>query len=267
MIERVARGEVTPDEAEAFAQHLEWCESCAARLEALDVHHDLVLSLQNAAASVWADDASLEARIGKLQGLPMQLEQADQSTASQADDSSLPGSCQPRPAEQIQVPGFEILSVLGRGGMGVVYHARHIQLGRFVALKMILAGAHASPEQHARFSNEARAVARLQHVNIVQIYEVGEHDGRAYFSLEYLDGGSLAQKLSAGPLRPHDAAVLAEKLARAVHFAHQHGVVHRDLKPANVLLSSDGTPKITDFGLAKQIDVPGLTESGMLMAR
>jgi WD40 repeat protein len=141
--------------------------------------------------------------------------------------------------------------------MGVVYRARQTSLNRVVALKMILAGAHAGPDDVARFRAEAEAAARLQHPNIVQIHEVGEHRGLPYFSLEFCAGGSLAARLDGTPLSARDAAALVTVLARAVQAAHDAGVVHRDLKPANVLLAADGTPKITDFGLAKRLDGPG----------
>ena len=166
----------------------------------------------------------------------------------------------------VRVPGYEILEVLGRGGMGVVYKARHRALDRLVALKMVLSGGHAGEAELARFRAEAAALARLQHPHIVQIFEVGEQEGRPYFALEFVEGGSLAAKVNGTPWEPRRAAALAETLARAVHAAHERQVVHRDLKPANVLLTADGTPKITDFGLAKKLDADdGLSRSGQVV--
>jgi tRNA A-37 threonylcarbamoyl transferase component Bud32 len=165
-----------------------------------------------------------------------------------------------------QVPGYDILGVLGRGGMGVVYKARHQRLNRIVALKMILAGGHAGEAELARFRTEAEAVARLRHPGVVQIYDVGEHAGRPYLALEYCDGGSLAGRLTGTPLPPAQAAALIEQLARAIDAAHQQKVIHRDLKPANVLLAADGTPKVTDFGLAKKLDeASGQTQTGAIL--
>jgi serine/threonine protein kinase/tetratricopeptide (TPR) repeat protein len=176
-----------------------------------------------------------------------------------------------------QVKGYAILGELGRGGMGVVYKARQLGLNRLVALKMILEGAHAGAEQLGRFRREAEAVARLQHPHIVQIHEIGEQDGRPFFSMEFVVGGSLADHLDGTPLNPRAAAALVETLARAVHAAHEQGIIHRDLKPANVLLQiaecrvqtdqitaqpspqsaafhlQSAIPKISDFGLAKQL--------------
>jgi tetratricopeptide (TPR) repeat protein len=151
----------------------------------------------------------------------------------------------------VSVPGYEVVSELGRGGMGVVYLAWQTRLARLTALKMVLAGTHAGPEQLARFRTEAEAVARLHHPNIVQIYDVGEQDGRPYLVFEYVEGGTLARKLAGTPLPARPAAELVETLARAVHYAHERGVVHRDLTPRNVLLTAAGQPKLTDFGLAK----------------
>ncbi|MCI0465077.1 MAG: protein kinase [Gemmataceae bacterium] len=196
------------------------------------------------------------------------------------------------------VAGYTIVAELGHGGMGVVYKARQTSLGRLVALKMILAAVQADREGVARFRREAEAVARLQHPNIVQIYEVGQEGSRPYLALELVDGGSLADRLAGTPLPSQQAAQLAEALARAVQHAHEQGIVHRDLKPANILLqrtnyesheshesaaevkkatdpssysshSCDSwlaTPKITDFGLAKLLDRPGgQTQSGEVL--
>jgi serine/threonine protein kinase len=194
--------------------------------------------------------------------------------------------------ERPSVPGYEILEELGRGGMGVVYLARQLGLHRTVALKMVLNGLHTCPRDLARFRTEAAAIARLQHPNIVQIYDVGEAGGRPYLVLEFVAGGSLAQHLHgmSQPARP--AAQLVETLARAVHAAHANGVIHRDLKPANILLRDEReeargesrdlsplacclaslVPKITDFGLAKcaggdgeALDLRGPTVTGELL--
>jgi serine/threonine protein kinase len=168
------------------------------------------------------------------------------------------------------VPGYDILEEIGRGGMGVVYRARQVSLRRIVALKMVLTGFQADQKDLSRFRAEATALARLQHPNIVQIYDVGEGAGRPYFVFEFVAGGSLAQYLGGKPQPVRPAAELVETLARAVQVAHANGVIHRDLKPANILLKgeSGGTssvsaplaslvPKITDFGLAKSMAPDG----------
>jgi serine/threonine protein kinase/predicted Zn-dependent protease len=198
----------------------------------------------------------------------------------------------PTPAGVV-VPGYEILGELGRGGMGVVYKARHLRLQRLVALKMILAGAHAGAAGLARFRAEAEAVAQLQHPNIVQIYETGEHEGLPYFSLEFVEGGSLEQRMQESPTAPRAAAELVATLARTMEVAHQRGIVHRDLKPANILLGLGGgssspgrkaqpvsvattlatdhwsrntVPKIADFGLVKRVnDDSSQTHSGTII--
>jgi eukaryotic-like serine/threonine-protein kinase len=164
------------------------------------------------------------------------------------------------------VDGYEILGELGRGGMGVVYRARHVLLNRPCVLKMILAGDHADPQTIVRFLAEAEAVARLQHPNVVQIHHVGEAGGLPFFELEYVEGGSLDRHLDGTPWPARRAAELVAALARGVAEAHRLGIVHRDLKPANVLLAADGTPKVTDFGLAKSLTVDsGLTQTGAIL--
>jgi serine/threonine protein kinase len=188
--------------------------------------------------------------------------------------------------------GYQILKEVGRGATGVVYQARHCRLGRIVALKVLRAGVHAGPAERERFHSEAQAIARLQHPNIVQIFEVGEHEGLPFLALEFVDGGSLRDRLKGKSQPPRDAATLLETLARAIHYAHQHGVLHRDLKPANILLqkasgsqyslvssehgeiastdywlvTTDYSPKITDFGLAKRLDASmGHTHTGDIL--
>jgi serine/threonine protein kinase/formylglycine-generating enzyme required for sulfatase activity len=203
-----------------------------------------------------------------------------------AEGGGTPAPAAPPP---VVVPGYEVLSELGRGGMGVVYKARQARLNRLVALKMVLAGRCAGDTEFERFKAEAEAVASLEHPNIVQIHEVNEVEGRPYFSLEFCAGGSLAEQLKGTPWTPPQAAALVEKLARAMHAAHQAGIVHRDLKPANVLLTAPrplpgppaatdrvlagppgprllGEPKITDFGLAKRLDGSSArTQAGTIM--
>jgi tetratricopeptide (TPR) repeat protein len=171
----------------------------------------------------------------------------------------------------IAIPGYEVLEELGRGGMGVVYKARQPALQRLVALKTIMTteivhgtGAGGN-ETGPRLLAEARAVARLHHPNIVQVYDVGECAGRPFFSLEYVDGGNLAQRIERRPQPARQAAALVETVARAMDYAHRQGIVHRDLKPANVLLTAQGMPKITDFGLAKRMQEDGNTKTGAVL--
>jgi eukaryotic-like serine/threonine-protein kinase len=160
----------------------------------------------------------------------------------------------------------ELLEELGRGGMGVVYKARQVSLGRTVALKMLLRGESATAADTARFRAEAEAAARLDDPHIVPVYGVGDHDGRPYFLMRYVEGTTLARRLAEGPLPPREAASLLAPICRAVDYAHQRGVLHRDLKPSNILIDRDGVPFVSDFGLAKRIDVAGdLTHTGAIL--
>ncbi len=151
----------------------------------------------------------------------------------------------PTESSQPQIQGYDILEEIGRGGMGVVFKARHRKLDRWVALKMLLEGPFSNPNHARRFLIEAKASARLQHPGIVQIHEVGEHDGRPFLAFEYIDGGTLAEHIRGRPIQPTTAAAIVESLARAVQFAHEHSVVHRDLKPSNVMLQQIDSPAIT----------------------
>jgi serine/threonine protein kinase/predicted Zn-dependent protease len=172
----------------------------------------------------------------------------------------------PRGPRRPEIPGYEILEELGRGAMGVVYRALQTRLNREVALKMILAGDHASPDTLARFVAEAETIARLKHPNIVQIYGISDWEGRPYVELEYVEGGSLASRLDGTPWPPRTAARLLEHLSRAAAEAHRLGIVHRDLKPANILMTVSGEPKISDFGLAKTLEAnSGLTQTESIM--
>ena len=174
-----------------------------------------------------------------------------------------------RIADQEPVPVFgdySLIRKLASGGMGVVYLARQESLRRHVALKMILTGDQATRDEIQRFRQEAEAAAQLDHPGIVPVFEVGEQGGQHYFTMGYVEGGSLSARIKARPLPPREAAEMVRLVAEAVGYAHQRGIIHRDLKPSNILLDGDGHPKVTDFGLAKQVSgLSHLTLSGQVM--
>jgi serine/threonine protein kinase len=185
-----------------------------------------------------------------------------------------PATAAPAPTEPFSgpvpawpvIPGYEILEAFPPGGMGIVYKAREIHLNRVVALKKIRYEALAGPTEQERFRREAEAIARLKHPNIVQIHHYGAHSGLPYFSMEFMEGGTLEKRLRDAPLSPMEAAQVVETLAGAMHYAHKQKIIHRDLKPANVLLTADGIPKIADFGLAKNLDErSGITATGVVV--
>jgi WD40 repeat protein/tRNA A-37 threonylcarbamoyl transferase component Bud32 len=236
-------GEVSDDTGRAIRAHLETCPACEEAARRLDAKSDSAIRGLR--------------RVFAGQAVSTPLGSAHPSVADAGA-----GQAPPR------VAGYEILGELGRGGMGVVYKARQERPARLVALKMLRGGAHADPQRRARLLAEAGAIARLQHPHIVQVFEVGEYDGSdgplPFLVLEHVAGGNLANRLAGTPQPPRQAALLVRTLAEAVHHAHGKGVIHRDLKPANILLTEEGTPKINDFGLARQPD-QDLTASGAVL--
>jgi serine/threonine-protein kinase len=256
-----SRGELPDAALERLAEHLSGCAPCASTLEGLRAADTVVARLREAVQGSPVAEPGLEALEARALALAPDL-------ARTASDLSAATEAAPAEAEPLPRPfgPYELLERLGHGGMGVVYKARQTALNRLVALKRLHAGPYAGPEERARFRTEAEAIARLRHPNVVQVYEVGEHEGQLYLSMELVEGGSLGRRLADGPLPEREAAELVRALARAVEAVHGQRIVHRDLKPGNVLLESDGTPKVSDFGLAKLLDAEaGHTRTGAVM--
>ena len=236
-LERLLDHRLEDTELDEIEQHIEGCAICQYTLEELT------------GATNWAPEPGPAALLTLAGAEPALVVDPLRVTAG-----AMAGAHYRMARVVPTVPGYDITGELGRGGMGVVYKARHVRLNRHCALKMILAGAHASPEVVGRFVTEAEAIARLQHPSVVQIRHIGETDGLPFLELEYVAGGSLDQQLDGTPWPASRAARLAEQLALGIAEAHRQGIVHRDLKPSNVLLATDGTPKVGDFGLAKMLD-------------
>jgi serine/threonine-protein kinase len=214
---------------------------------------------------VCSQHADLAADLRELWGAVLLADAAGSGTSATAAPSEEASA-----GMELQLPhrcgDYELLEEVGRGGMGVIYRARQIGLDREVAVKMILRGRLASTDDHQRFYAEAEAAAQLDHPGIVPVYDVGELDGRPYFSMRYVKGDTLAQQLATRPLPPRDAARMLLEVSRAIDYAHGMHVLHRDLKPSNILLDETGRPLVTDFGLAKQTaDAASLTRSGTVL--
>jgi serine/threonine protein kinase len=254
---------IEASERESIAAHIERCADCQQALERLTMGSE---KLRTPPPDT-EDDARLAKLIERVKARGPRAFGQDQRDECRADvhgDDAQAGTmtrlhaggepASPSPGSLPTIAGHEVLGVLGHGGMGVVYQARDRDLDRYVAVKMIAGGSVADPARRRRFEVEARAVARLQHPNILQVHRIGEHEGCPFLVLEFAEGGSLAERLAEKPQPPSVAAALVETLARAVQVAHDHGIVHRDLKPRNILLSADGIPKVSDFGLAKLLD-------------
>lgn len=198
--------------------------------------------------------------------LPPRAGSGELNTVAEDSVSGSPGSGGDASSRVRHFGEYELIDEIARGAMGVVYQARQAKLNRIVALKMILAGQLASDEDVQRFYIEAEAAANLEHPGIVPIYEIGEHDGQHFFSMAFIEGESLADRVKEGPMPPREAAEITKKIAQAIAYAHEHKVIHRDLKPANILIDADGQPKVTDFGLAKNTEGDsGLTASGQIL--
>jgi hypothetical protein len=232
-------------------------------------HPALAADLRSLWATIWVAEAmarngSSDPKTGEEPGTP--FETADWPSAAglgAAVPSSHSGSTA---SVRGRFGDYELYEELGRGGMGVVSRARETARGRIVALKQLLRGPAATPQDIDRFRVESQAAARLAHPHIVPVLQVGECDGHPYFTMQYIEGTTLARKLGDGPLPAQEAARLLVPICRAVQYAHDQGVLHRDLKPSNILIDSAGNPYVSDFGLAKQIDVDSsLTPSGAFL--
>lgn len=245
---------VATDHEQKLAELLSDLADRAARRETVDIHR------------VAAEHPGLSDELRELWGA-MMLADAVGSEVTSASGSSIPSRNRTLSFElPYRFGDYELVEEIGRGGMGVVYRARQISLQRQVAVKMLLRGQLATEQDQARFRAEAEAAARLDHPNIVPVYEVGEADGYAYFSMKYVPGKNLSQKLADGPLPQRMAARTLAKVANAIDFAHRQGVLHRDLKPSNIILDEQGEPHVMDFGLAKRAsDKVSLTKTGAVL--
>lgn len=244
-------GNVPEDEAAEVERHLEACASCSETAQAERPTDAFVGVLRASASSVTERTPVDPGLLNRLRQIGHDGTDATEERARDGDDFLAPAESA---GELGRFRQYRVIRRLGRGGMGIVYLARQERPARVIALK-VLAGAPVTAGQRlARFRTETDLLGALKHANIVQVYEAGEHAGLPYYTMEYLEGGSLAQRLAESPLAPRDAATLVKTIAEAIQLAHDRHIVHRDLKPSNVLLAADGAPKVSDFGLAKYLE-------------
>ena len=258
VLSRLLEDQLDQEEHASIVEHVETCPSCQERLKDLTSDDSQLPgwgSFEESKTDPWlAKDQNGSGVHHGRQCFPDGSIGPYQRFSEEPSEANLP-----------KVDGYDIVTELGHGGMGVVYKANQRRLSRMVALKMIRAGSLAKAEDRARFRVEAEAIAELRHPNIIQIYDIGEVGTLPFVALELLEGGSLDDLLAGTPQPGRPSALMAATLARAIHAAHQAGIIHRDLKPSNVLFAAEGTPKITDFGLAKRLDEDGYTKSGQVL--
>ncbi|WP_182866561.1 WD40 repeat domain-containing serine/threonine protein kinase [Stieleria mannarensis] len=245
VLQRFKSGRLSSGEIDELEKHLAECDACGQRIDDLDVQPDPLVRL------LYEGMDETIVRPIPHQSVPFQSEPKGQHSPPPIRKGSAGAG---RRADPTRIPHYQDHHLLGHGGMGVVYRAFDPRVRRQVALKVIAPQREWRPEDRSRFQVEAAAAAHLQHANIVQIFEFGEADGILYCAFEYVDGGTLAQRMRRQPLSPSETARLLATIADAVHYAHKRSVLHRDLKPDNILMTENGTPKIADFGLAKRLD-------------
>jgi serine/threonine protein kinase len=243
------RGQLDEDKLETIAQHLTLCSACADGLRFLSTSDNFVQLVRR---SVLSSSHTVETACLVLEERAREI--PSRGTAMTTEIVRSADTVIETPPLPLPFGGYVLMETLGEGGMGIVYKAKQGSLKRFVALKRIRGGIYAGKEERERFQREGEAIASVEHPHVVKIHEFGEYQGQPFFSMELLEGGTLSKKLNGQPLPEREAAELVRTLALTIATAHRRGILHRDLKPSNVLFAGDGTPKISDFGLAKVMD-------------
>lgn len=280
-LQRFLIGRISESEAQSLESHLSECPHCSESMDRLPVEDDLVRDMRRRSPLLCDDGdqpVELIARVQQLwASISSNVAKLNEAVNHETDAGNGASTATRRPRTQTydfleppQIEGelgrlgpYRLWRVLGHGGMGIVFQASDARLGRDVALKVLLDARYTDPHYVSRFEREAEALSHLQHPHIVRVYEAGQHRGRPYLALEYISGGTLAEKTAGRPYGIPESATLIETVARAVHYAHTQGILHRDLKPGNILISAtDQRPLVADFGLSKRTDLTDLTQTG-----